>query len=410
MILTIEHGNVLDAEAGEIVGERTVVVEDDRIVEVTDSVYRGTADVAIDAAGRFVLPGFIDAHVHVSITTMDLSRLHRLDEVERSLRMAAGAERTLQRGFTTVRDTGGDAHGLRRAIDAGWCDGPRVVAAGRFLSQTGGHGDMRPRDIATPTCGCEIVSSQLGHVADGVDAVRKAARHELRQGADFLKIMSSGGVASPADPFDSIQYTGDEIQAITVEARHRHTYVTSHAYQPEAIRLAVDHGVTCIEHGNLIDAATAEHLAGLDAVMVPTLVTYKAMQEVGAKFGLPEVNLQKNRGVFEHGQRAIEIARTAGVTLGFGTDLLGEAQDQQNDEFRIRADLEPAADVLRSMYVTNARLCHLEGEIGSVAPDAYADLLVCDADPLDRLADLAEPDAHLSCIIQSGRVVKNPAL
>lgn len=407
MLLAIVDGAVLDPAAGQVVGERTVVVEDDRIVDVTTARAPAGADRVIDAGGRFVLPGFIDAHVHLAITTMDLARLERMDDIERALRMAAGAERALMRGFTTVRDTGGDVFGLRRAIAAGLCAGPRIVAAGRFLSQTGGHGDTRPGVADDPVCGCQIVTTRLGVVADGADAVRKAARHELRRGADLLKIMSSGGVASPTDPFDSVQYTATEIEAVTTEAAHRHTYVTSHAYQPEALRLAVDNGVRCVEHANLIDPPTAEHLAALDVVMVPTLVTYKAMEEVGAKFGLPERNQEKNRGVFEHGQRSIGIARDAGLALGLGTDLLGESQDRENDELRIRAELEPAVDVLRSMYVVNAGLCGLDGEIGTVAPGAYADLLVSDVDPIERLADLAEPDAHLPVIVHAGRIVKD---
>ena len=242
------------------------------------------------------------------------------------------------------------------------------MQAGRVLSQTGGHGDLRPGDTAPHACSCQVHVDHFSMVVDGVDACRKAARQVLRDGSDFIKIMSSGGVASPTDPFDAIQFTAEEIAAITTETDHRHTYTTSHAYLPDAIRQAVDNGVRCIEHGNGIDAQIAQHMAALGTTMVPTLVTYKAMQEVGAKLGLPQVNLDKNTGVFDMGLASIEIAKDAGVELGFGTDLLGETQPMQNQELAIRAGLEPAADVLRSMYVTNARLCGLEGEIGVVAP------------------------------------------
>ena len=406
MMLTIVNGNVFDSERGELVGERTVVVEDERIVDVTDGPGPSTTDVEIDARGCYVLPGFIDAHVHLSITTMDFSKLFRQSEVEWSLQMAAAAEATVRRGFTTVRDTGGDVSGLRRAIARGLCAGPRIVPAGRALSQTGGHGDLRPSAVDAPACGCEITAFGIGVVADGVDAVRKAARHELRQGSAFLKVMTSGGVASPTDPFDAVQYTGDEIQAISVEAEHRHTYVTAHAYQPEAIRLAVDHGVGCVEHANLLDAATAEHLVGLGVVMVPTLVTYKAMQELGPKLGFPERNQDKNRGVLDRGRESIEIARAAGVELGLGTDLLGETQHLEATELAIRAELEPAGDVLASMYVTNPKLCRLEGEIGVIRPGAYADLVVSTVNPLERLTDLAE-ESSIATVIQAGMVVKN---
>jgi imidazolonepropionase-like amidohydrolase len=411
MLIAIRNGNVLDPRAGTIIGERTVVIEGDRIVAVTDEPHRGATDLDLDldAGGRFVLPGLIDAHVHHIFPTMDFARLMRMSTTELSIGMAQAAEATLHRGFTTVRDTGGAIAGLVAAIERGMTPGPRIARAGRILSQTGGHGDFRAAShLEVPTCGCQIHTDTHGnaHIADGVEACRKAARFELREGSDFLKIMSSGGVASPSDPFDAVQYTAEEIRAITVEAEHRDTYVTSHAYTPEAILLAVDSGVRCIEHGNMIDAPTAVHLAALEVTMVPTLVTYQAMDELGAKVGLPEVNLAKNRGVFNAGQRSIEIAKEAGVELGLGTDLLGEAMDRQNRELAIRAELEPAVDVLRSMYVTNARLCGLEDQIGVIAPGAYADVVISEVDPIADLAGLAEPDANLSTIIKGGEPVR----
>ncbi|MCP4228427.1 MAG: amidohydrolase family protein [Actinomycetia bacterium] len=409
MIVVIGNGNVLDPQAGEVIGERTVVTEGDRIVDLIEGPYKGTADLEIDAAGRFVLPGLIDAHVHHTFPTMDFARLVRMSLTELSIGMAQTAEAILNRGFTTVRDTGGAIGGLVAAIENGMVPGPRIARAGRAISQTGGHGDFRAGgSVELPTCGCQIHTDHHGNaqIADGPDACRKAARFELRDGADFLKIMSSGGVASPADPFDAVQYTAEEIEAITTEATHRHTYVTSHAYIPEAIRLAVNNGVRCIEHGNLLDASTAEHLAAMGTTMVPTLVTYQAMEDLGAKAGLPEVNLAKNRGVFAAGQRSVEIAKAAGVELGLGTDLLGEAQSRQNRELAIRAELEPAVDVLRSMYVTNARLCGLEGEIGVVGIGAYADIVVSDVDPIEDLRGLAEPEANLPVIIKAGQPVR----
>ena len=402
MIVTITNANMLDTESMELIGERTIVLEDDAIVDVVDGVSSVDADLNINAAGKFVMPGFIDAHVHHFIVTMDFPRMARMSTIEVGIAMANLSSATVQRGFTTVRDTGGDVAPLIRAIETGLCDGPRIVRAGRILSQTGGHGDFRQHDIPIPTCGCQLEGDLNSHVVDGVDAVRKAARFELRGGSDFLKIMTSGGVASPTDPFDNIQFTAEEVRAITVETDHRNTYTTAHAYMPDAIRLAVDNGVRCIEHGNGIDAATASHLADLDVVMVPTLVTYKAMQEVGAKLGLPQVSLDKNSGVYDMGRASIEIAKAAGIELGLGTDLLGETQPWQNQELAIRAELEPARDVLRSMYVTNAKLCRMEGRIGTLRPGALADVVVSEVDPIENLAALAHPDANLTTIIHRG--------
>lgn len=408
MRLIVRNGVLLDTTTMEMVGERTVVMEDDEIVDVTESSSSIDADLEIDASGRYLLPGFIDAHVHHVIPTMNFARLQRMSETELILLMAKLAEATVTRGFTTVRDAAGAVGDLVEAIERGLCPGPRITRAGRALSQTGGHGDLRASsDVEIPSCACQIDSNNLGHVTDGADACRKAARYEIRAGSDFIKIMASGGVASPTDPFDSIQFTAEEVRAITTETDHRHTYTTAHAYLPDAISHAIENGVRCIEHGNGIDQAIAERMAALGVIMVPTLVTYKAMQDEGAKFGMPAVNLDKNSGVFEMGQASIEIAKRAGVELGFGTDLLGEVQPWQNQEFAIRADLEPAKDVLRSMYVTNAKLCRQEGKAGVLAPGAFSDLLISDVNPLERLSALAHPDAHIGTIIHRGAVVRD---
>ncbi len=402
MITLIKNGTLLDTETMELVGERHVTVDGDRIVEVESAEPRTQVDRVIDARGSFVLPGFIDGHVHHVITTMNFAALFTMSSTEKALAMAKLAEATVERGFTTVRDTGGDTDGLVRAIAGGLCLGPRIIRSGRALSQTGGHGDLSLDD--GPLCACQIHSNDLAHVADGPDAVRLAARSELRDGADFIKIMASGGVASPTDPFDSIQYTAEEIRAITTETDHRHTYTTAHAYQPESIGPAIESGVRCIEHGNLIDDAVATRMAELGVTMVPTLVTYVAMAEIGTQLGLPERNVTKNKGVFEKGQASIETAKRAGVELGFGTDLLGEAQTWQNKEFEIRAELEPAADVLHAMYRVNPRLCGLEGEIGVVAPGASADLVISGIDPLRSLGDYARPEKALDLVICRGRI------
>ena len=405
MRTVVRNGVVYEPLAGKHLGERTVVVEDGTIVEVVEGKWSGEVDVDLDARGRHVLPGFVDGHVHLSIHTMDFRRASREWDFERALAVAALSEATVRRGFTTVRDTGGDLRGLKQSIRRNLCGGPRIVSAGHMLSQTGGHGDLRGSVVDPPECGCQIITSPYAHVADGPSAVRKAARQSLRDGSDFIKIHTSGGVASPSDPLDSVQYTAEEVSTIVTEAEHRHTYVTAHAYSPESMRLAADNGVACLEHGNLVDAVTASHLAGLGTTVVPTLVTYWAFRDHAEKFGFPERNQAKNDGLFEQGRAAIGLFRDAGVELGFGTDLLGEAQPYQNQEFAIRAELEPAVDVLRSMYVTNVRLCDLVGKIGTVSPGAHGDLVVTDVDPLENLAALADPEAALAAVVQGGRPI-----
>jgi imidazolonepropionase-like amidohydrolase len=404
MRTVIRNGAVLDTATMAYTGQVDVVIEDGDIVEVGGAV-GGGADVDIDARGRYVLPGLVDAHSHFRLATFDFRSMNQWSEVEFGIAMAQLSRASLERGFTTVRDLGGDVTGLIRAIAAGRAVGPRMVRAGRMLTQTGGHGDSHSGERQVPDCGCSMDSDAFSIIADGADAVRKAARHLLREGSDFLKIHVSGGVASPSDPLHSLQYTPEEIIAAVTEAEHRDTYVAAHAYTPEAIQMAVANGVRTVEHGNLIDDDTARLMADVGATLVPTLVTYRAMHELGEQLGLPAANLDKNAVVYEAGLASVERALHAGVTMGLGTDLIGESQVMQNQELLIRAEVQPAEDVLRSMWNVNPLLCKLEGRVGVIAPGAYGDIVISRVDPLDDLAGFADPAASLTHVIQGGRVV-----
>ena len=385
-------------------GSQDVLIEGGLIVDVGPKLAT-TADVVVDAAGKYVMPGLIDAHVHFRLATMDFRQLTVWSEVEFGVVMARLARETVERGFTTVRDLGGEVSGLMSAIRHGHTVGPRIVRAGRMLSQTGGHGDTAGGHLDVPACACSFRSDNFSIVADGPDAVRKAARHLLRDGSDFLKIHVSGGVASPTDPIDSIQYTPEEIVAAVTEATHRGTYVAAHAYSPEAIAMAVANGVHSVEHANLIDKPTAALVASKNAVMVPTLATYKAMNDLGGRLGLPAANQQKNVVVYESGLESLEIALNAGVTLGLGTDLIGETQSYQNSEMAIRAEVQSAPDILRSMWVTNAELCHLSGKVGVVAPGAFGDVVVSSVNPLENIVKFADHQNSLSHVVMGGAVV-----
>lgn len=400
----VRNGTVLDTATMTYTENQVVVIEDGIIVEITDT-YTGGADVDIDAAGRYVLPGLIDGHVHFRLATLDFRALVQWSEVQFGINMARLAADTVERGFTTVRDLGGDVNGLMRSIADGHARGPRIVRAGLMLTQTGGHGDIRSGEIEVPSCGCVLGSSVMSIVADGPDAVRKAARHLLRDGSEFIKIHVSGGVASPSDPLESVQYTTEEIRIVVTEAQHRGTYVAAHAYTPEAIAMAVDAGVHCIEHGNLMDDRTAALIAEAGAVVVPTLVTYQSMHDIGRQHGLPEANLRKNSVVLDSGLESLERAHRAGVTLGLGTDLIGEAQPRQNEELAIRARVQPAVDVLRSMWTVNAKLCRLEGKIGVISPGAFGDIVISDVDPIADITAFANHRTALTHVIQNGRIV-----
>ena len=399
----------------------TTVLRGGRVLDLADGTWRSadvriddTAIVAVgeltasdadelDVTGRFVLPGLIDGHVHVTAFSAELRDLENTAGSYVFAQSARIMREMLGRGFTTVRDMGGADHGLARAQREGLVAGPRLLFCGHALSQTGGHGDMRPPgDDRPPAAG-------LGVVADGVDAVRRAAREELRRGADHLKIMASGGVASPTDRIDSTQYSVAEITAAVEEAAAANRYVGAHAYTARAINRALRAGVRSIEHGNLLDAESLELLRERDTFLVPTLVTYWALQREGREHGLSETSWAKVDAVLHRGLDALRQAHAAGVPIVFGSDLLGGMHKYQNEEFRLRAQVQPVIDVIRSATTTAAALIGRAGTLGVVAPGAVADLLVLDADPLLDVGVLADIDEHLDLVIQDGAVVHRGA-
>ena len=393
---------VLDGSRSERREDHHVLVENGRIREVSDRPLDSAAAETIDLKGRTLMPGLIDAHVHAVAVDPVLARLSEQPASLVTLQAAKVLEGMLQRGFTTIRDAGGADGGLAEAVEEGLVRGPRVFPSGRALSQTGGHGDLRPRTRSVVTCACCEEGAGLARIADGVAECRRAARDELRKGATQIKIMASGGVASPYDPVWNLQYSEAEVRAIVEEARAWHTYVMAHAYSPAAIRRSIDFGVRSIEHANLIDLETAAHVAGAGAFVVPTLVTYDAMHRFGRELGFPEISLHKLGDVREAGLRALEILQAEGVRIGFGTDLLGPMHRHQSREFVIRAEAMRPFDIIRSATIVNAELLNRAGEIGVVAPGARADLIAVDGDPLADIAVLDGQGEHLSHIMKDG--------
>jgi imidazolonepropionase-like amidohydrolase len=317
----------------------------------------------------------------------------------------------LQRGFTTVRDAGGADHALKQAVEEGMDGlvvGPRLFVSGPALSPTGGHGDFRPRSDRlmplTSLCGCQRLAST--RVADGVDQVRLAVRELLQMGADQIKIMCSGGVASPTDPVNALGYSLEETRAIVDEAAARHTYVLAHAYTPQAMTRAVQCGVRTIEHGNLVDAATADLMAEHGVYAVPTLVTYEALADEGVRLGLPPESAAKIALVREAGLRSLDIFQRAGVKMALGTDLLGASHRLQSDELRIRAQVQSNADVLRSATVVGAEVLRMEGRLGQLVPGALADVLVVKGNPLQDLSCLLGQGEQIARVMKDGRWVR----
>ena len=393
---------VLDGTRKERREDHHVLVEGDRIREVADRPITSVDAEVIDLQGHTLMPGLIDAHVHVLAVDAALARLSDRPVTLLTLQAAKVLEGMLQRGFTTIRDAAGADGGLAEAVEQGLVQGPRIFPSGSALSQTGGHGDVRPRTQSVVTCACCEGGINLSRIADGVTECRRAARDELRKGATQIKIMSSGGVASPYDPIWNLQYSEEEVRAIVEEAQAWHTYVLAHAYSPEAIRRSIDFGVRSIEHGNLIDRATAEHVAGANAFVVPTLATYDALHRFGRELGFTEANMAKLAEVREAGLGSLEILQRAGVKIGYGTDLLGPMHRHQSREFVIRAEAMAPFDISCAATIVNAELLNRVGELGIVAPDARADLIAVDGDPLADIALFDGQGEHLTHIMKDG--------
>jgi imidazolonepropionase-like amidohydrolase len=405
----IRNASILDPAAGQLLPDRTITIEEADIVEVSApaEASKSVADDVrvVDARGRVVMPGLIDGHVHVLAYTADLPAAAEQSPFYVAARASQILRGMLDRGFTTVRDAAGADYGLADAVSEGYFVGPRVMFGGKALSQTGGHGDGRHRGremLDEAYCApshCRIV--------DGVDAVRKAVRDEIRRGAEHIKLMLGGGIASPTDRIDSTQFSVEEIRAAVEEATAANRYVMGHAYTTRAVNRGLAAGVRSIEHGNLIDESSVSLFRQHDAFYVPTLATYAALAEEGPAAGLPPESFRKVFEVLDAGLHALELAHRGGVKIVYGTDLLGDMHYRQLTEFALRAQVQPPADILRSATTTAAELLGLAGRIGTIAPGAAADLLVVDGNPLDDVTVLTKPDDALRLIMHGGRVHKN---
>ncbi|PZX19870.1 imidazolonepropionase-like amidohydrolase [Palleronia aestuarii] len=405
--LLFRNLRLLEPSFDEVRDGYEILVEGDRIREVSDTPIGSPSADVVDCGGRVVMPGLIDCHVHCMHSEV---YMRRMEDVPLTLAAARGARRLremLDRGFTTVRDTGGTDWGMKQAVETGLIPGPRLLIAGRSIGPTGGHSDARSRTNPDYACPCCNGQAFLRVVVDGEDEVRKAVREQMRQGCDHVKIMVSGGVASPNDPLDSMQFCVAEIDAAVEEAENFGRYVCAHAYSAPAITRAVECGVRTIEHGNLIDTDAAALMAERGAYLVANLVTYVAMAERAAEFGMPPAMLEKNAAVLEGGYRSLEICRDAGVKVAYGSDLLGPLAEEQSREFAIRAEVQPAIEVIRAATTIAAEVIRRPGRLGTIAADAWADLIVVDGNPLEDITLLEGQGRHLSAIVQGGRFHKN---
>ena len=404
--LILKNASVVDVDAGELLPDRHVVVSDGVIRAVETSLPKHDGARIIDLHGASLMPGMIDAHVHVTAYAADFGTLARSSPAYVAGQAGKIMKGMLMRGFTTVRDVGGADFGLARAVEEGLFEGPRLLFCGKALSQSGGHGDMRAP--GTQAYDDAYTQPGLGVIVDGVPEVRKAARAEIRRGAHHIKIMGGGGAASPTDRLDSDQFSEEEIAAVVEEAAMANLYVVVHAYTARTIERAARLGVRSIEHGNFLDEPTAKLLKERGAFLVPTMVTYRMGVKHGLALGKLPSTVTKLEKLLDVGLSSIEIARRAGIPMAYGTDLVGAPfHDFQLNEFSIRREVVPAAELLRSATTVAAKLVRMEERIGRVAVGYLADLIAVKGNPLEDITVLERPDECLKLVMKEGVIFRD---
>lgn len=407
MITLFRNATLLDCTGADPVTSAWVVIED-KIIKETG---QGTAPSfsgaeVVDCQGNTLMPGLIDAHIHLNLFDNDLGELHRRNYPAMHFIKCLGILKdTQEQGFTTVRDAGGADAGFRVAVERGLVPGPKISVCGATITMTGGHADPRLSTEIAPPAWSPVFG---GVVADGVAEVQKAAREQLRRGIDHLKVMAGGGCGSPADEPDTTQYTLEEIRAVVREGNAVHKDVLAHTYSNASMRLCADAGVYSMEHGNYLDKETAAYLKEKDCWLVPTMTTYFYMSEHGEGLGIPAYFLRKMKLVREFAMQAVANAMETGVKMGSGSDVVGSGQPYKARELALKAEVMGPMRAILSATRENAKLLKKESQIGTVEPGKCADLLLVNGDPLTDIALFQNRD-NLLVIMQDGKFTKKNA-
>ena len=403
-------GHLYDATLGDPAENVTITIDGDRFGTVTtrSEDLPPLRDQDLDLGSYFGLPGLIDAHTHLG-QALPVAAIR--DEGLISIAsVAAGifqnCELALDAGVTTARDLAGLDGGIVQAIDSGLVRGPRIYPSGPALAQTGGHGSGHTPYRMSDAALCIPGLFQRALVCDGPDGVRLAARTALRRGATQLKVYGSGGVVSFADGPRDVHFTIEELTAAVAEAAARDTYVTSHAHNSEAVRRGIAAGVTCFEHGTYLDEPTAELMASSGASLVPTFMVLEVMRQRSESWGIGPDLLERMAGVGEAMQKALQLARDAGVRIGSGSDLLGPQQVGRAFEIELKARIIGFREALCAATIGNAEIMGLDTDLGTVESGKIADLIVVDGNPFDDPAVLSDPE-NIKVVIKSGVVVKD---
>ncbi|MGW5974737.1 amidohydrolase family protein [Streptomyces sp. NPDC055186] len=415
--ILINNVRVFDGLNEELSPPTSVLIKD-RLIDAIGRTQSPEGTLVIEGGRRVLMPGLTDAHTHLFAAGASQASLTASATGTCHYTALLQAESMLMRGFTTVRDMAGDVTPLRQVLDTGAFPGPRIYPSQAAISQTSGHGDFSAvyENATTFSCGAHPRAEEIGfmRVADGRDQVLAAVREQLKRGATQIKVMAGGGVASPYDPLDVVQYTLDELKAAVEAADDWGTYVAAHVYNEEGITRALDAGIKSIEHGHLVaDEKTLKRMAK-EGVWLST----QPFLEKDHEYTNP-VNAEKNKEVCEGVAQSFEWARSAGTKIAFGTDLLLEPDKAglQSEMFtRLESNFGfPATEALRIATSENAELFRLSGErdpykaapLGRITPGAWADVLLVEKDPTASLDLFKEPEKNLAVIIKDGRIYKN---
>ena len=415
--ILIENVRIYDGTSDRLSAASNVLVVGNRIESISTSPIAppvGAETTRLDGGGRTLMPGLIDAHVHIAFQTVPQVALLTSDIGYVYVGAAKGATEMLMRGFTSARDLGGPTFGIKKAIDEGLVPGPRIWPSGAFISQTGGHGDFRLPTELPAAPGYVSYAEQVGAaaIADSPGEVRRRAREQLALGASQVKLMAGGGVSSMYDPLDVTQYSVAELRAAVEAAENWGTYVTVHAYTARAVRQAIEAGVRCIDHGQLLDDATAKMMAekGVWWSLQPFV------DDGTQRFAEGSANRAKELQVREGTDTAYKLAKKYGIRTAFGTDALFSAQAaaKQGEMLTRLARWYSNAEILRMATSGNAELLALsgprspyQGKLGVVEEGALADLLLVDGNPLENIELVADPERNFVVIIKDGKIYKN---
>ncbi|HJO92564.1 MAG TPA: amidohydrolase family protein [Victivallales bacterium] len=407
MKLLLMNADLFDGKNNFIQKDMNILIDGNVIKKIYKNSQKNKSNIdkIIDLKGITLMPGLIDAHVHLTAAKINPNQ-RDLPASYINGKATVFAKKMLYRGFTSVRDAGGCDYGIKMLIEDNSIEGPRLFLSCKALSVTGGHGDFRHKESGI--YGESIHSeSSVSVLCDGEYEVRKLTREQLRKGASQIKILASVGIDSPSDNVSDSQFTEGEISAIVDEANQHATYVMAHAYSPESIKRCIINGVRCIEHGNLINNETAGMMKQFNAYLVPTLSVYNAFFEHGDKFGLAKHTSTKLNDVLTHGLNALTIAKKHGVKIGFGTDLLGEVENYQCDEFTIRGKVETPFEILHSATYINAEILNMQHKLGIIAENALADIIVVGGNPLEDITLFTDTGRYIQLIIKNGNIIKN---